>query len=416
MDNQFDQLDVTERTEPRDLKYTGSDRLLEGYAVCLDRDAGTAADEDYTRNNVEKPATGNLLNLAGIVAQSMSKAEARKVQIIEPVPGRLVRLYTDQDCDLGETLLTVKPGSYIFGGAGEGMICARAQQTVDRSSTNGLVLAEWLGIHPSYRRMNMGTPSATSNKLSAAIWETCPWVEMQADPGLGFTFWDDFVKPELFADGTPKGGYMTDQDTDVTIQSLETYDEVGGVLEIANNDADNDFGHIWVGDSATTALMVIAATSHKPFWFEARFKKAGIGNDGLAFFVGLGEVGLMSTDGGALADDTGEVKDENFIGFQCLNADGDAMLPVFKADGQTKANGTSVALVADKYINVGLHGDGTVINAYVNNVVKHAITAALIAGATFPSAQYLTPMVLTKTGSAAEVAFQMDWWRFAQLR
>ena len=255
--------------------------------------------------------------------------------------------------------------------------------------------------------VDYGTPTSAVNVHSAAIWETYP------GDHLCYRHFDDFLSPLIMADATAQGGYYTKQDTGVTIQALETIDELGGILEIANNDDDVDFGHFFLGDGVTMNLMSIATTSHKPFWFEARLKVAVLTTE-IAIFIGLCEIG--NVDDAGMVINTGEMKDENFLGFQTLCADTDALLPVFKADGQTKANGTSTAIVADTYFNVGMHGNGTIITSYINNVSKHAITAALIAGATFPSATAMSLALMTQTGEASESAVQMDWWRFAQLR
>ena len=252
---------------------------------------------------------------------------------------------------------------------------------------------------------------------SPTVWEDCPLLDMMLDSTVGYYFFDDFLRTPLLADGTPQMGYLTDQDTGVTIQGLETGDEVGGVIEIANNDAANDFGHLYLADAvAAVNLMKIAAASHKEFWFEARLKVASVTNDKIALFAGLGETGLITTDGGALVDDTGEVKDENFIGFQVLSADSNALIPCYKADGQTKGVGTGAAIAADTYFKCGLHGNGSIIEMSINGSVDTILSASIIAGATFPSATNMTAMLLTKTKDAAECAIQMDWWKFAQLR
>lgn len=281
---------------------------------------------------------------------------------------------------------------------------------------------------PSTHTLVFVDPSAAAPKLandmtaagagpSPLIWDSCPWAQMQVDPTIGYSFFDDFLRRPVFADGTTQNGYITDQDTGVTIQGLETYDEVGGVIEIANNDADNDFGHLYLAEAAAdVALMKIATTSHKEFWFEARLKLASVANNRTAIFVGLGETGLITADGSALTDDTGVPKDENYIGFSVLCADGDLVKPGYRADGQVAGAGTGAAITADTYFKCGLHGNGTTIGMYIAGALDLTVTAAIIAGATFPSATMMTMMLLSKTGAATEGAVQADWWRFAALR
>lgn len=426
-------MQVTYKTEKTPTKRVylneSSGTVKPGYAVCYDRanvDATNAAGttltasySSYARHNyVKKPASGNLHNFAGVIGPGKSSYTCPCwVDIIEPRNmGVVVDAYSDYNATAITSFATVQADSYYIGGLGEGFVIGQYLQTRDGATTNGPTQIEMWGADKRDIVYGTALPSSTNNVLSYPVWEACPWNMIQSGRIAGVTFFDDFMQCVVGADGTSAMGYNFDLDTDVTCLQLETSDEVGGVLEIANNDADNDFGHIWLGNSTTGACAIIAATNHKPFWFEARLKKASVATDTPGLFIGLGEVGLQTTDGGALVDNTGEVKDENFIGFQILCADGDGLSPVYKADGQTKQNGTEVDIEADTYFNVGMAGNGTTIASYINGVSKQAITAANIAAATFPSATYLTPMLLTKVGAASECAVQMDWWRFAQLR
>jgi len=253
-----------------------------------------------------------------------------------------------------------------------------------------------------------------SRGISRDLWKNCPREEIMFDNNVGYYFKDDFVGIPILLDAAAAGmgGYITDQDTGVTIAGLETTDAVGGVIEIANNDADNDFGHLYLASAVSDVnLMSIASGEFMPFWFEARIKVKLATDNSVGIFVGLGETGLITTDGGALVDDTAEVKDENFIGFQILNADGDSLVPCFKADGQTKVTGTASAVVADTWFKCGLYGNGSTVDAYVDGVKTATLaSASVVEGTTFPSATNLTLMMLTKTGAAVECAVEMDWW------
>ncbi len=410
--------DAVQRKIVTFLPETTTDVVYNGYALCANSDYGTAATSENSRGmRAEKPSTGNLHNFLGVVdgagvPDGFKYGDA--VPVVAPeVNGVVCQGYTTEDCTLDSTILTVVAASYKLGGIGEGMIVGRAAQSVNRSSVNGPVLMRLMGVNRANLVSRMGTPAAATNVLSAAVWESCPWVEIGQDPGLGYRFFDDFDRPFIMADAVAQAGYCTKQDTGVTIQAGESVDELGGILEICNNDDDVDFGHLFLSDGVTMNNCVIAAATFKPFWFEARLKVVVLTTE-IAIFIGLCEIG--NVDDAGMVINTGEMKDENFIGFQTLCADTDALLPVFKADAQTKANGTSTAIVADTYFNVGLVGNGTTITGYINNVSKHAITAALIAGATFPSATALSLALMTQTGEASESAIQMDWWRFAQLR
>ncbi len=141
---------LNEITSPRRVYYTGPDTLGEGYCLCYDRDYGLAASDEIARAyRVEKPAEGNLKYFAGIVGdQDAGKTGPCWVTIVEPrpCPGRLVNIYTDQDCALGVTRLAVQAGSYAAGAAaGNAVTVATAMQTANRSGETGLVLAQLEG-------------------------------------------------------------------------------------------------------------------------------------------------------------------------------------------------------------------------------------------------------------------------------
>jgi len=410
--------------------YEGTDTLLGGYLLCANTDANKAANSDVTPatdvqtsadaneervNRVEKPATGNLNAFAGVVAEGQENLDGPcEVQLIVPMKAlSSCNIYTTEACTAGTTLLSVVAGSYIAGGIGEGPIIAKALQTVDRSTTNGLVQARVLGLS---RAMQIDTSTLAGDGPSPIIWQNCPWEEIGEDPTLGYRFFDDFLNPLNMADATANGGYYTKQDTGVTILAQEDADERGGLLEIANNDDDVDFGHFFLSNGVLHNLCWIAdGTTWAPFWFEARLKVEVVSSTPkLGLFVGLGGIGL--SDDAGLVIDTGAVKDEDHIGFEVLCATPTSIAPVFKATGQTKANGTAVTIASDTYFKVGIWGNGTTITSYINGVSKHAITAALITGATFPNDVALTMALMTQTGEASESAVKMDWWRFAQLR
>jgi hypothetical protein len=144
----------SERISVRRAYYVGSDALREGYLLCYNRDSnaggGSAADADLARaQEVEKPAEGNLAFFAGVVgAEDAGKTGPCWITLIEPgaSPGRLVMVHTDQSCTLGATRLAACAGSYAAGAAGESSVAvATAMQTVDRSQTPGLVLAQLEG-------------------------------------------------------------------------------------------------------------------------------------------------------------------------------------------------------------------------------------------------------------------------------
>jgi hypothetical protein len=140
----------SERVQKKRVYYTGDDILREGYCLCYDRDSvtgGSAGEANVNRAlHVEKPAAGNLRYFAGLVsAEDAGKAGPCWVTVIEPAssPGRLASVYAAVDCTLGATRLAVAADSYAaVAAASDNVPVGLAMQTVNRSVTPGLVLAQ----------------------------------------------------------------------------------------------------------------------------------------------------------------------------------------------------------------------------------------------------------------------------------
>jgi hypothetical protein len=257
-----------------------------------------------------------------------------------------------------------------------------------------------------------GLSADTSVGPSRNLWQKCPWDQIIRDPNIGYAFWDDFLNFGTHVSDQDVQQYSSYIDTGVTIKQLAT--EVGGVIEVAGNDADNDEGSISTGGNSGV-MGKVTASSGKPLWFEARVKKASIADNALAFFIGMSEEGLAAAD--TLANDTGEVASKDFIGFQTLHAEGETILGIYRKAGQNKGTvtGATATLVADTYIKVGFYFDGfSTLTYYINGLPVGTVTD--ISAATFPNDEELALLWATKVGAAAESKAQIDWWRFAQKR
>ena len=96
---------------------------------------------------VEKPYTDNLMWFAGVVApgnwcgQSVAATSYKWIEIFVP-NGAIVAVRTNQSTTTGITILSLISATQYLGAAAAGRAVALAAETVDRSSTNGLVLAK----------------------------------------------------------------------------------------------------------------------------------------------------------------------------------------------------------------------------------------------------------------------------------
>lgn len=154
---------ITER-----VYYTGSDTLLEGYALCYNFNASdvsaenlvlsAGADEECAarRLQVAKPSYLNSLHFAGVVSGKCTGFVGPGwVEINKP--GSVCNIFCNADADQAGTnsvntgqVLTFSTGQYYFKYAGlPGAGAALVLQDVDRSTTAGLVMAELLVGYPS---------------------------------------------------------------------------------------------------------------------------------------------------------------------------------------------------------------------------------------------------------------------------
>jgi len=399
--------------------YEGSDALKPGYLLCANSDYGTAEAVQADRwHRAEKPATGKLHNFMGVVASGKSVYPAGPNGQSIYLPGSVCQVFTDQNCTIDQTLLTVKPGSYIAGGLGQGMVIAMALQTVDRSTVNGLVLAKLMGIAPAYDRQKWTVPSSTVRNISPAIWQTCPWEEIKANPGLGVTFESDFLDFTQAANiaavaSIQQNGVVAFTGATAGSTVTQETDEPYGVACLSCT-TDNETVCL-TGPGKNVAGHFVFETGKK-LWMEARVKLPVLTDDLQGVFVGLGEEGLCVTVGVIGADDA--MTDKDYVGFHHLAADGDTFDTVFNTSGGGTSPVTikadAVTIVADTYVNLGIYCDGTTVYFYKDGVVL-ADSVALTA-TDFPDGEEMAwYMALTNKGGGDAVA-NIDWVRIAQLR
>lgn len=275
----------------------------------------------------------------------------------------------------------------------------------------------------------LSAEGAVGRGLSPAIWQAYGFIGGNfMDPSrVGFHF-DDFVNFPTMTSVTDQDGYYTYQDGGVTIAPYAVIDNSKGefgVVRIAGNDADNDEGHLELGDG-TAGLVRIdnTAGSRCVVAFEARIRRVSVTDNHTAFAFGLGEPGFSAAEG--LVDDTGALvaAGKDFLGFQTLTASNEEIDAVYMIGGTATVNqitdnaGTAVAAtwhklggVYDPFAESGkkikLFIDGVEI-AYTTPVTD----AVIAAGTAFPTDEELTLVLLTKNGDVGTTAHEtdIDWW------
>ena len=275
----------------------------------------------------------------------------------------------------------------------------------------------------------LSAEGAVGRGLSPEIWQAHGFIGGDlSDPSrVGFHF-DDFAKFPTMASATDQDGYYTYQDAGVTIKPYTVIDNSKGefgVVEIAGNDADNDEGHLELGDG-TAGLVRIDPTvgSRCVVAFEARIRRTSVTDNHTAFAFGIGEPAFAGAD--ALVDDTAAMvaAGKDFVGFQTLTASNEEIDAIYTIGGTATVNqiadncGTAVAATWQKLGGVydpfgpkndklKLYIDGTEIE-YDTKVTDAIISA----GTAFPTDEELTLVLLTKNGDAGTTAHAtfIDWW------
>tara|TARA_R110000851_G_scaffold226741_1_gene379606 strand:+ start:188 stop:1009 length:822 start_codon:yes stop_codon:yes gene_type:complete len=263
---------------------------------------------------------------------------------------------------------------------------------------------------PTYVGPGEGTADTQAGP-SAAIWHNCPILQILEDPGKGIIFWDDFLTPPVTPTETAEnpagvsGSYIT-----ITSDGAADIQNGGGLGgEVKLNPAASDKHCAMRAGGAIFDL----STGHKPLWFEARVKVGQIANAKGGFFVGLFE-GIASTATSPITAN-GTMANENNVGFQVLEGDGDALVV---SHGKAGASGNDVAtaaatVAAGTYVKVGFKMANNACEFFANGVLVKTVLAS---AAKFPEDLPLSPTFAAMGAAANTTGYFMDWWRVVQER
>lgn len=393
--------------------YEGTDTLLNGYLLCSNTDytasaltigplsvaaitAASASRERWTR--AEKPAAANVHRFLGAVVGlgGAGRAGPGMFDVARPC-GAMADLYTDASCTIDTTALYLKPGSYAAGSTGVRRI-GLAAQTINRSTTNGLVLAYMDAPGQTAANIVLAAKARTTVQLpTAAIWNALPMADLRANPGNGSI---------LVADFTDQNGFPVNRFNDTT--SIQVSSALAYGTWIMTTTDDNSACEIqWP--------VPILTTGGNPWGFEARFKIENVTTEKASFSIGLHEyvtlVGDLQADAGALPTAA------NYLVFNSDAAATTALDTIYLLTGQASNEHAAAihTLVADTYLTVGLFYNGTTIQQYINGVAAGtSITAVDIAAADFPAAKILLPSVGLKGAHGDAFSMTLDWVVAAQ--
>lgn len=397
----------------RKVFYSGTGALVKGQAVFYNRDYGTAATAEPGRDwFVEDASDGNYHRFAGVTAEAhTANASGQQIEIFTP-PG-VMMVYTNQSCTVDTTLLAIN-SSGVFDAVGKGFLCARALQTVDRSSTNGTVLA--YVESPFEIRPWWGT-AADLRTPSPAIWQTCPWRALREGELDGLTYSSDFDGNIALAnnqtiallDQGVIGCTAATAGTTITQITTKPY----GVVHLEST-TDNEDAIISVLGSKNVAGQLVFE-SGKQLWMEACISVLNITDSKANAFCGFAEEGLVATTTLITASDA--MADKDYVGFQRLFADGDKLDTVHNTaggGGATTVKADAVTIAADTMIKVGMYCDGTTVYFYSAGTVL--ADSVLLAATNFPDGEEMAFYFGIMLGHGDTFSAEIDWLRIAQLR
>lgn len=402
------------RVISRRVFYDGTSAVSRGQGMCYDRDyditANAAVADGRRDTRVTDPTAGTMHYFAG-VAHSGRPAEStgQYLDIVEPGGCGFVK--TD------ETAVTVLTDRLYMNTSGVfnkiitngGLAMAIPLQTI---AAAGVIFAYICPIN--WTQQAFGT--AAGRGPSPAIWGTCPWEAIKANPELGKVLWDDF---DLCLAGVAAGvalassgnHYQTYIDTGGSIDVIADTPGNGtthakGVLELQTNTTDED--QIVLG---TDVAWIAAGTTYpKPWWFEARIALGSIADTKSGVFVGL-QKAANAVSNIPLKDDA-TLAIRNLIGFWRNETDGDAWATVHSLDSGAIVTLAAAAAVPDvNFHKLGMHFDGTTVYFYYDGVVL--ADSVLPAATNFPLDLLLGPCFGMNNSAAAAASNKIDWWRMA---
>ena len=202
----------TSPTYTRRVYYIGTDELLEGYALCYNFDASDVSPENLAlsagvdeecparRLQVEKPSVNNCAHFAGTVSNK-SAGVTGPAWVEINLPGSVCNIYADASADHGTTgtgmnsgqMLTFTLNQYYFQRTGlPGTGSAIVLQDVDRSTTNGVVMAELCTGDPSGGVQIVGSTDAAAVISAGGVLCIAPFGVTHLD-STSFTTCIDFT-------------------------------------------------------------------------------------------------------------------------------------------------------------------------------------------------------------------------------
>jgi len=411
------------------VNYESTTQLQAGYPVCYNYDttdnwtgfgpatAGAASTEQGTTAEgeqnegkylrVETPATANFKFFAGVVAPGDWVNDTDGVLQIEIYPsydGAIVPIWTDRNIVAKDPLYLETATFTVTTIETEDGFVGYAVETVDRSSTAGIVL-----VQLTRTKVAGSAPSARGRAATAlptaAIWDNFDLDAARRNPFHGSLLETDFTHGEALPSNFVDATYAATAAGKTPTEGLRVGGDADGEL-ILFSTTDNQAVEVqW-----PCPIQMDGAS-----WaFEASIKQSTLTDTRGNYFIGLAIPRIL--DGDSITDAAALV-DGGAIGYQLKEADGNAVDFIYDETSQTQnEHDDNIFIpVADTYDVVGMYYNGTTIQMWVNGVsTGTAVSAVNIAAADFPTTSVLVPVIYHKSANAADFTVTVDWIRAYQ--
>jgi len=388
--------------------YEGSDELYAGSVLCFNYDTtdnylgvnkatgleGTTTADGYQNEGkfmrLEKPATDNLKFIAGLTAKDgRSGTEGpMHVDLYDLNDSGVVAVRSASDVTAGDAMFA-SAGAYTVDTVGE-VFLGYAMETVDRASTNGLVL---MYANRSVAASNL---TAGADSPSPLIWNEIDLDLLRNDFSAGFLYENDYMDE---IDITTTDGYVVANVTTGTIHGSVAVQ--GGVFTA------DSAGHTGADDGVNVQLTncLVKPAAGVKIAFEARVKVIDAGDD--QYFIGLAGVDTTLIAAGILDDAVDK------CGFHRIAASTADKISSVTARTSAEDSTADVADLADAtWVTLGFVIDGlTSVKFYVNGVLVETGTTV----ANIPNAVMCLSYVAQVEQTSADAELDVDWVRVAQV-
>ena len=204
-------------------------------------------------------------------------------------------------------------------------------------------------------------------------------------------FWDDFYNYDA------SHWVVTTTEAGVGSATEAIQDEVGGVLLLTNDAADNDNDFLqWAGEEDSDGVEIFKITTSERAWFKARFKVSDATQSD--FVIGLQVI------------DTAPLDTTDGIFFQ--KDDGDTNLDFHVEKNSTQSSLTGIHTMVDAtYVTVGFYYDKQRVHVYVDDA-----KVGDLVDDNLPDDTELTISFGIQNGAAAAKTMSIDYILAAQDR